>query len=131
MNISQASAPTMRCRNLPTIYPYSHSKPQLEAEMDTMTHSLVGGDTRRVERLGRAAAAGELTKADLASLLTPESRYEFLEGCAAIEKRFTDECAASGNPCLEDGCAMDGDPCLQALLKTGPEYLKACGAEWI
>jgi hypothetical protein len=82
------------------------------------------------ERLMRFAKAGHLSKFTLASLLEPDSRHRFLEACAALEKRFTEECA-QGESCLEDGCAMDGDVCLQAVLKGGSTFRKACAAEWI
>ena len=77
------------------------------------------------------AAGGLYSKAALASLLTPEAKYEFLAACAAIEKRLTDECAAKQDFCLEPGCAVEGEVCLEAVLKAGTEYSKAFAAEWI
>jgi hypothetical protein len=62
--------------------------------------------------------------------LTPEAREKFLEACAIIEKKYTDECADSGDPCLESGCSAKGEICLQPLLRAGTEYHKKCGAEW-
>ena len=49
----------------------------------------------------------------------------------AFEKKYTDDCAAEHDPCLESGCAVEGEICLQPLLKAGIEYQKACAAEWI
>jgi hypothetical protein len=83
------------------------------------------------ELLMKFAEEGHLSKLTLASLLEPDSRDQFLEACAAIEKRFTEECSARGDYCLEDGCAMDGEVCLQALLKAGSAFQMACAAEWI
>jgi len=83
------------------------------------------------ERLMRFAEQGQLSKFTLASLLEPDSRQQFLDACAAIEKRITEECGANADTCLEDGCAMDGDVCLQAVLKAGGAFQKACAAEWI
>jgi len=76
------------------------------------------------------AEEGKLTKHALATTLTPESRRHFLEACAAIEKKFTDACAAAHDPCLESGCSAEGEICLQPLLRAESEYHKACGAEW-
>lgn len=73
---------------------------------------------------------GRLSKHELVSLLAPESRPLFLEACSAIERRYTDACAATGDPCLESGCSCQGETCLEPLLRAGSEYLKACGAEW-
>ena len=83
------------------------------------------------ERLMRFAERGQFSKFTLASLLEPNRRQQFLDACAAIEKRFTEECGDHGDTCLADGCAMDGDVCLQALLKAGDAFQKACAAEWI
>ena len=83
------------------------------------------------EHLMALAAAGRLTKHALATSLAAQPRQAFLEACAAIEKGYTDECAAANDPCLESGCSMDGDVCLEPLLKAGTEYHKACAAEWV
>ena len=82
------------------------------------------------ERLMALAAEGRLTKHALATLLAVPPRQVFLDACAAIEKKYTDECAAK-DPCLESGCSMEGEVCLQPLLRAGTEYHKACAAEWI
>ena len=82
-------------------------------------------------RLMRFAEQGQLSKFTLASVLEPGSRQQFLDACAALEKRFTEECGGHGDTCLADGCAMDGDVCLQALLKAGDAFQKACAAEWV
>ena len=63
-------------------------------------------------------------------MLTPEPRRQFLDACAAIEKNYTDQCAAAKDPCLESGCSAEGEICLQPLLRAGTEYHKACAAEW-
>ncbi len=81
-----------------------------------------------------AAAEGRFDKLELEELLPPTMRPSFREACARIEVRFTDECAASGDPCLESGCSVVGDDheaCLQPLMRSAVEYRKACGAEWI
>jgi hypothetical protein len=85
------------------------------------------------ERLMQFAEDGHVSKAVLANLLDVEIRQPYLEACAAIEKRYTEECAAKNDPCLEPGCSIDqgaGEICLQPLLKAGIEYHKACAAEW-
>ena len=83
------------------------------------------------ERLMVLAAEGRLTKHALATLLTAEPRHVFLDACGAIEKKYTDDCAAANDPCLESGCSMEGEVCLQPLLSAGTEYHKACAAEWV
>ncbi len=83
------------------------------------------------ERLMQFAAEGHFTKAELADLLTAESRAAYLEACAAIEKAYTEACTAQKDPCLESGCASEGEICLQPVLRAGPEYQRACGVEWI
>jgi hypothetical protein len=85
----------------------------------------------RPERLMTHAAEGRLTKHALATLLTIEPRRVFLDACAAIEKQYTDDCAAGNDPCLESGCAAEGEVCLQPLLRAGADYHKACAAEWV
>ena len=82
------------------------------------------------EPLLKYAEEGRLTKHALATMLTPEARQRFLDACAAIEKNYTDECAAAKDPCLESGCSAEGEICLQPLLRAGTEYHKACAAEW-
>ncbi len=80
------------------------------------------------------AAEGRLSKEGLASTLAPEFRRPFFEACADIEKRYTAECAAQNDPCLESGCSVvgvEGEACLQPLLRAGAEYQKACAAEWL
>jgi hypothetical protein len=89
--------------------------------METPTHE---------SQLLSYAAEGRLTKHALATTLRPEAREKFLEACAAVEKKYTDECAAAGDPCLESGCSAKGEICLQPLLRAGTEYHKKCGAEW-
>jgi hypothetical protein len=87
-------------------------------------------DQSDAPQLVKYAEEGRLTKHALATMLTPEARRQFLEACAAIEKKYTDECAATKDPCLESGCSVEGEICLQPLLRAGTEYHKACAAEW-
>jgi hypothetical protein len=82
-------------------------------------------------QLMHLAEEGLLEKQELADLLTPELRCEFLNGCEAVERDFTRACATDGNFCLPGGCALEGEACLNALLKVGPEYNKACGWLWL
>jgi len=83
------------------------------------------------ETLTRQAVEGRLSKHALADLLPYETRAAFLASCADIERRYTDACAAAGDPCLESGCSCEGEACLQPVLRAGTDYLKACGAEWV
>ena len=82
------------------------------------------------EELVRYAEEGRLTKHALATALAAEPRRVFLEACTAIERRYTEECAAARDPCLESGCSAEGEICLQPLLRAGTEYHKACAVEW-
>jgi hypothetical protein len=82
-------------------------------------------------RLMKFARNGCLSKDVLASLLRSERRSAYLDACSVIEKQITERCTAKTEHCLEGGCAMDGDICLDALLKDGPNYFKACAAEWL
>jgi hypothetical protein len=82
------------------------------------------------DRLMTVAGEGHLSKFALASVLESDSRQQFLDSCAVLEKRFTADCPAHGETCLADGCAMDGEVCLQALLKAGSAFQQACAAEW-
>lgn len=88
------------------------------------------GQFDTVEELLRFAEEGRLTKHALATTLALEPRRRFLEACAAIEKRYTDDCAATKDPCLASGCSAEGEICLQPLLRAGTEYHKACAVEW-
>jgi len=82
------------------------------------------------EQVMTYAREGHLTKQALASLLAPEKRWGFLHSCAAIEKSYTDACAAAKDPCLESGCSCEGEVCLQPLLRANTAYQSQCGAEW-
>jgi len=103
------------------------------AEVDPHSYRPNGGMTMEerltTQQLVRYAEEGRLTKHVLATTLAMEPRRQFLEACAAIEKKFTDECGAK-DPCLESGCSVEGEVCLQPLLRAGTEYHKACAAEW-
>jgi hypothetical protein len=86
------------------------------------------------ERLMLFAEEGYLSKDVLARLLDVESRRPYLDACAAIERKYTEECGGKNDPCLESGCSIDraaGEACLQPLLNHRVEYQKACAAEWI
>ena len=86
------------------------------------------------ERLMQFAADGHLSKDVLVNLLDLESRQPYLDACAVIEKKYTEECAAENDPCLESGCSIDqaaGEICLQPLVRAEIEYHKACADEWI
>jgi hypothetical protein len=83
------------------------------------------------EHLIELAENGELSKQALVGLLAVNKRQAFLDACAAVEKQYTDECAASGSPCLEGGCAVQGEMCLQPLLRAEVDYHKACGRVWL
>jgi hypothetical protein len=90
---------------------------------------------RRVdEQFVRLAEEGQVQKDVLAGMLEPEIRRAYLETCATIERRYTEACDATGDPCLESGCSIDheaGEVCLQPLLRDGSEYQKEIGAEWV
>jgi hypothetical protein len=88
-------------------------------------------DTDDPEALIGFAAEGHLPKRVLMNLLAAERRPAYARTCAAIEKHYTDECAAKNDPCLESGCAVEGEVCLQPLLQAEDDYHKACAAEWI
>jgi hypothetical protein len=79
----------------------------------------------------RFAAEGRLTKHALATLLTEQPRRVFLGACASIEEKYTADCAAAKDPCLESGCSMEGEVCLEPLLRANTDYHKACAAEWV
>jgi len=81
-------------------------------------------------RLMAFAAEGHLTKHALGSLLTAEHARAYFDTCAALERQYTTDCAAKGDPCLESGCALEGDVCLEPLLQAGGEYHQACAAAW-
>ena len=86
------------------------------------------------ERLMRFAEDGHLSKSVLVNLLDEDSRRPYLEACAAIERKYTEECAAQRDSCLESGCSIDraaGEVCLEPLLRAGRDYQKACAAEWV
>ena len=94
--------------------------------MDSATRDFTGAP----EHLIALAQQGQLSKELLVGLLAREKRQAYLNACTAIEKGFTEDCTASGDPCLEGGCALEGDICLQPLLRWHSDYLKACGQEW-
>ena len=81
------------------------------------------------EHLVARAAEGRLTKHALATRLASRPRQVFLDACAVIERKYTDDCATK-DPCLDAGCSMDHEVCLQPLLRAGTAYHKACAVEW-
>jgi hypothetical protein len=86
------------------------------------------------EQFIRLAEEGQVPKDVLADLLDPATRRAYLEACATIERRYTEACDATGDPCLESGCSIDheaGEVCLQPLLRDESEYQKACATEWL
>lgn len=83
------------------------------------------------EELMRIAEQGRLPKGVLVKLLDIEHRHAYLDACARIEKKYTEDCTAGNDPCLESGCAVEGEICLQPLLRAGTEYHRACAAEWL
>jgi len=84
-----------------------------------------------LEELMKIAEQGRLPKSVLVNLLDIEHRHAYLDACARIEKKYTEDCTATNDPCLESGCAVEGEVCLQPLLRAGIEYHRACAAEWI
>jgi hypothetical protein len=82
------------------------------------------------EQLLALSKEGRMAKRELVSFLAADTRHAYLDVCAAIEKRYTAECSASGDPCLEDGCALAGEICLQPIMRAEREYLKECGREF-
>ena len=83
-----------------------------------------------IDHLRKFAEEGRRTKHALATTLAPEARRQFLAACGVIEKKYTEDCTAQTDPCLESGCSVEGEICLQPLLRAGTEYHKACAAEW-
>src|SRR5216117_933265 len=83
------------------------------------------------EELMKFAEQGRLPKSLLVNLLYVEHRQGYLDACAVIEKKYTEDCTATNDPCLESGCAVRGEICLQPLLRAGIDYHRACAAEWI
>ena len=84
-----------------------------------------------LDTLMKVAEQGRLPKSVLVNLLDLGHRHAFLAACAVIEKRYTEDCTATNDPCLESGCAAEGEICLQPLLRAGIGYHRACAAEWI
>ena len=84
-----------------------------------------------LEELMKNAEQGRLPKSVLVNLLDIQHRQAYLDACARIEKKYTRDCTATNDPCLESGCAAEGEICLQPLLRAGTEYRRACAAEWL
>ena len=72
-----------------------------------------------LEELMKNAEQGRLPKSVLVNLLDIQHRQAYLDACARIEKKYTED------------CAVEGEVCLQPLLRAGIEYHRACAAEWI
>jgi hypothetical protein len=94
--------------------------------METTIHP----STVTPEQLLALSKEGRMAKQELVSFLAADKRQAYLDACAAIEKRYTAGCSASGDPCLEDGCALEGEICLQPIMRAETEYLKECGGEF-
>jgi hypothetical protein len=86
---------------------------------------------RTPDQLMALAADGRLSKPELAGFLALENRQAFLDACAGIEMRFTEECAAKKDPCLGPSCSCEGEICLQPLQHAESAYHKACAAVWL
>lgn len=82
------------------------------------------------DRLMALAAEGRFTKQELADFLAIGHRPSFLDACAGVERKFTEDCAKN-EPCLEEGCSAKGEICLQPLLHAGSTYYKACASLWL
>ena len=87
--------------------------------------------TATADRVIELARAGQVPKIELAALLNPNARKTFLNFCTSIERRYTESCTATGDPCLEGGCALEGEVCLQPLERAHPEYDRACGNAFV
>jgi hypothetical protein len=86
------------------------------------------------ERLMAFAAEGWVTREALLELLSAPARAAFLDACGAIERQYTEACAAADDPCLESGCAIageNGERCLQPLLRSRADYDRACTDAWL
>jgi len=107
------------------------SPPRHGNPADVRVEAVMNASTVQVfERAMLEAIGGRLSKPELALLLTPDARRRFEAACAAIELKYTDECRAMNDPCLESGCSAEGERCLQPLLRAEEEYQSACGGEW-
>ena len=93
----------------------------------TNVQTAVASTNRLIEK----ARAGQLSKLELAEFLNPMARKSFLSHCASIEKRYTEACTETHDPCLESGCALEGEVCLQPLERAGVEYDRACGNAFV
>jgi hypothetical protein len=98
---------------------------------DVLSSAFLNEQLRSPERLEQLARDGALPKEALLRLLAPRARRSFLDVCAAIERRYTEACTASGDPCLESGCALEGETCLEPLRRAGTEYNQACAVPWL
>ena len=87
--------------------------------------------SRTPDQLMALAADGRLSKPELAGFLALADRSVFLDACARIEMRFTEECAAKKDPCLGPSCSCEGEICLQPLQHAESAYHKACAAVWL
>jgi hypothetical protein len=102
-------------------------KPASQRTVRTYLDQYVGTPDRLID----FAKAGHLPKGALVNLLDTDNRQAYLDACAVIEKKYTEDCTATSDSCLESGCAVEGEICLQPLLRAGIEYHRACAAEWI
>jgi hypothetical protein len=96
-----------------------------------MRQSVTTTDIGTPEHVMEMARQGRLSKEALVRFLAIDKRQDYLKQCGAIEKRFTEACTATGDPCLEGGCAVEGEVCLQPLMNAGLDYYKACGDAFV
>jgi len=99
-------------------------------DSDRAAHDYWDRQVGSPEKLMAFAAEGHLTKLVLGSLLGAADTPAYLDACTVIEKRYTAECTAKPDPCLESGCALEGEVCLEPLLRAGAEYHRACAGAW-
>jgi hypothetical protein len=85
----------------------------------------------QADQLIALALRGGLAKDALARTLNPAPRQAFFAACERIERRYTEACASTNDPCLESGCSCEDEVCLQPLLRADAEVRKAYGAAWV
>src|ERR1700694_2752654 len=83
------------------------------------------------EELMKFAEQGRLPKSVLVNLLDVGHRQAYLDACVVIEKKYTEDCTATNDPCLESGCALEGEICLEPLMRAGIAYQRGGADEWI
>ncbi len=94
-------------------YRFDFSSRRLIVERATPASALAVQEdvTRRVgspDRLMKFAEQGHLPKHVLVNLLSIDQRQPSLKACAQVERRYTEACRATNEPCLESGCSVGG-----------------------